>query len=80
METWYKYKVKQTASLHDPTMMLLMGMWMSFTKKPMKPMMAKPMAVATAIFWNSGKIKWRLIVEKPIMTGYELIVKTFCLP
>jgi len=38
--------------------MLLMGMWMSLTKKPMKPMMAKPMAVATAIFWNSagGKV------------------------
>ena len=27
---------------------------MSLTKKPMKPMMAKPMAVATAIFWNSA--------------------------
>ena len=26
---------------------------MSLTKKPMKPMMAKPMAVAKAIFWNS---------------------------
>ena len=24
------------------------------TKNPMKPMMAKPMAVATAIFWNSA--------------------------
>lgn len=32
------------------TMMLLIGMWMSLTKKPMNPMMAKPMAVATAIF------------------------------
>jgi hypothetical protein len=28
-------------------------MWISFTKKPMKPMMAKPIAVAIAIFWNS---------------------------
>ena len=34
-------------------MMLLMGMWMSLTKKPMKPMRANPIAVATAIFWNS---------------------------
>jgi hypothetical protein len=34
-------------------MMLLMGMWMSLTKKPMNPMMANPMAVAMAIFWNS---------------------------
>lgn len=34
-------------------MMLLMGIWISLTKKPMNPMMAKPMAVATAIFWNS---------------------------
>ena len=37
-------------------MMLLMGMWMSLTKKPMKPMIAKPIAVATAIFWNSIKV------------------------
>lgn len=32
------------------TMMLLIGMCMSFTKNPMNPMMAKPMAVAMAIF------------------------------
>ena len=32
-----------------------MGMWINLTKKPMKPMMAKPMAVAKAIFWNSEK-------------------------
>ena len=38
-----------------PTMMLLMGMWMSFTKNPMNPMMAKPIAVAVAIFWNSER-------------------------
>lgn len=30
-----------------------MGMWMSLTKNPMKPMMANPIAVAMAIFWNS---------------------------
>lgn len=34
-------------------MMLLIGMWMSLTKKPMKPMIAKPIAVAMAIFENS---------------------------
>ena len=39
-------------------MMLLMGMWMSFTKNPMNPIIAKPIAVAMAIFWNSeGKMK-----------------------
>jgi len=32
------------------TMMLLMGMWINLTKKPMKPMMANPIAVAMAIF------------------------------
>ncbi len=37
--------------------MLLMGMWMSLTKNPMKPMMAKPIAVAIAIFWNSKRQK-----------------------
>jgi len=30
---------------------------MSLTKKPMNPMIAKPMAVARAIFWNSAKIR-----------------------
>lgn len=40
-----------------PTIILLMGIWINLTKNPMKPIMAKPMAVATAIFWNS--INWR---------------------
>lgn len=31
-------------------MMLLIGMWISFTKNPMNPMIAKPIAVARAIF------------------------------
>ena len=35
-------------------MMLLIGMWMSFTKKPIKPMMRKPTLVAPAIRVNSG--------------------------
>jgi hypothetical protein len=36
-------------------MMLLMGMKMSFTKKPMKPMTVIPKAVWMAIFENSAK-------------------------
>lgn len=40
---------------YDPTMILLIGMWMSLTKNPMKPMIQKPMAVAIAIFWNSRR-------------------------
>lgn len=31
-------------------MMLLIGMWISFTKNPINPMIAKPIAVAKAIF------------------------------
>ena len=42
-----------------PTMMLLIGMKMSFTKKPMKPMIAKPVAVACAIFENSARERER---------------------
>jgi hypothetical protein len=44
-----------TASDDTHTMMLLMGMWMSFTKKPMNPIIANPIAVATAILWNSER-------------------------
>ena len=33
-----------------------MGMWINLTKKPMKPMIMKPMAVAIAIFMNSAKM------------------------
>jgi len=35
------------------TIMLLIGIWISFTKNPMNPIIAKPIAVAMAIFWNS---------------------------
>lgn len=35
------------------TMMLFIGICISLTKNPMKPIMQKPMAVAIAIFWNS---------------------------
>jgi hypothetical protein len=38
-------------------MMLLIGIWMSLTKKPIKPIMAKPIAVAIAIFWNSNWVE-----------------------
>lgn len=31
---------------------------MSLTKKPIKPMMANPIAVAMAIFWNSSGGKY----------------------
>ena len=37
------------------TKILLMGIWINLTKKPMKPMIAKPTAVAKAIFWNSER-------------------------
>jgi len=40
-------------AIYDPTMILLMGMCISLTKKPIKPIIAKPIAVAMAIFWNS---------------------------
>lgn len=33
--------------------MLLIGMWINFTKNPMNPIIAKPIAVAMAIFSNS---------------------------
>ena len=41
---------KENVYFYEPTMMLLMGIWINLTKKPMKPMIAKPMAVAMAIF------------------------------
>lgn len=44
--------------------MLLMGMWMSLTKNPINPMMAKPIAVAIAIFWNSESTSENRIVIK----------------
>jgi len=42
-------------NFYEPTMMLLMGMWMSLTKNPMNPIIQKPIAVARAIFWNSRR-------------------------
>lgn len=39
------------------TMILLIGIWINLTKKPINPIIAKPIAVAMAIFWNSIKPK-----------------------
>lgn len=51
-------------------MMLLMGIWISLTKKPMKPIIAKPIAVAIAIFWNSVTLKRKIssMYYKKILT------------
>ena len=43
----------RTKLYYEPTMILLIGMCISLTKKTMKPIIANPMAVAIAIFWNS---------------------------
>ena len=43
------------------TMMLLMGMWMSFTKNPMNPITANPIAVAVAMRWNSAETSHRML-------------------
>lgn len=43
-------------------MMLLIGIWINFTKKPMNPIMANPIAVAMAIFWNSGFRKHKIYI------------------
>lgn len=52
------------------TMMLLIGMWINFTKKPMKPIIANPIAVAMAIFWNSGlKTQNSSCSQYPARTG-----------
>lgn len=40
-------------SPYEPTMMLLIGIWINFTKNPIKPIMQNPMAVAEAILKNS---------------------------
>lgn len=56
------YRNKLILSIYDPTMILLIGIWMSLTKKPMNPMMQKPIAVAIAIFWNSKQIQNIIII------------------
>ncbi len=52
-----KKKPMSVVFFYEPTMMLLIGIWMSLTKKPIKPIMAKPIAVAIAIFWNSNWVE-----------------------
>ena len=47
-------KYRQLNTYDMPTMMLLIGMNISLTKKPMNPMIAKPTDVACAIFENSA--------------------------
>lgn len=44
------YKRLLISHMISYTKMLLMGMWINFTKNPMKPIIAKPIAVAKAIF------------------------------
>ena len=51
-----------------PIIMLLMGMWISLTKKPMKPIIRKPRPVARAILANS--------VENIVVTREMISVKT----
>jgi hypothetical protein len=59
---------------YAPTMMLLMGMWISFTKNPMKPMMAKPMAVAIAIFWNSENKRNKMLIKSIVHEHYSVLL------
>lgn len=56
MQNVVKLKYVRT-TIFTYTMILLMGMWISLTKKPINPIIAKPIAVAMAIFWNSTKKK-----------------------
>lgn len=46
------------------TIILLIGIWINLTKKPINPIIAKPIAVAMAIFWNSAKNKRKNFVRK----------------
>ena len=50
----YTHSTRSDKTYDMPTMMLLIGMNISLTKKPMNPMMAKPTDVACAIFENSA--------------------------
>jgi len=51
----HRPKTTQYRHYDMPTMMLLIGMKMSFTKKPINPIIKKPMDVACAIFVNSAR-------------------------
>lgn len=47
------------------TIMLLIGIWINLTKKPINPIIAKPIAVAIAIFWNSAKTERKFSLGSP---------------
>lgn len=51
---WVPYPLRACAPKRNIPRMLLMGMWMSLMKKPIKPMIAKPTSVAMAIFFISA--------------------------
>lgn len=55
-----------------PTMMLLIGMKINLTKKPMNPMIAKPSEVARAILVNSAR------GERRARAGYRMSDQTAC--
>jgi hypothetical protein len=63
-------------------MMLLMGMKMSLTKKPMKPMTINPMAVLIATFENSVLANNRNSKDSKYMASsqskHDLIFHTAC--
>lgn len=46
-------------------------MWINLTKKPINPIIAKPIAVAMAIFWNSAKNN-RKILSGSLMCGIQM--------
>lgn len=61
----------------DPTMMLLMGMKMSLTKKPMKPMTINPMAVLIATFENSRRSGlWHFLTSRMLSFVNSLTGRT----
>lgn len=54
----FKQSNRDTNLANTYTIMLLIGIWISLTKNPMKPIIQKPIAVAIAIFWNSVIYKY----------------------
>lgn len=55
-----------------PTRILLIGMWTILTKKPMKPMIKKPIPVALAILANSTQYQTtnKKVSEEFFEVGY----------
>lgn len=58
-------------ALFTYTIILLIGMWINLTKKPINPIIAKPIAVAMAIFWNSAKSN-RKNLSGSLMGGIQM--------